>query len=811
MSVTTSTLRTLKDQIELEREMLHLGIARYNKIVATAQEKGREANTSYGSRLISEFTQPLAEAIQDASKKRRGGQARAAALLDEVAHKVSAFITIKTVMDGISKQVNATKLLVSLGTKIEDEARFTRFREDHEQYFETILSDFKNKNTQSYRHMHAVLTKKANEMQDGWNSWSQREKLLVGTFLVDKMISATDLIQKVLTRTGKKQVTMIAPTAAAEAWIHTHMNEMEVLQPDYLPCLIEPMEWTSINSGGYHSPELQRRLQFIKVKDAAHRKVLKGHNFDVHMHGVNILQKTAWSVNTRIHDIIKEIWINNIGVGIPATEPYKIPQSPYNSRDIASLTADEHDDFVAWKRQAANLYRLETERVAKLISLSRTLSLAKRYRDEERFYYVYNCDFRGRIYCSTSGMSPQGQDFGKALLLFANGVELGDTGADHLAIHGANTYGEDKLCYSDRVQWVSDHESSILLAATDPLCSASKSFWGNADKPFQFLAFCLEWRDYLQGGRSSKFRSRLPIAADGSCNGLQNFSALLRDSIGASATNLLPHSTPSDIYQEVADVLTGLLRGSDNEYAADWLRIGITRKITKKPVMTLPYGSTMSSCTDSIELWLYENQTQHTWDRRDIRKASIFLSRLLWDSIGQVVIAAREAMDWLRSASRVASKNNDPLIWTSPTGFKVYQGSRKFKIDRIETKLCGVARFNLASSTDEIDPYRQANGASPNYVHSNDAAHLIMTTIASRAAGITDFAMIHDDFGTHAGNMDVLHAAIREQFVLMYSKGNLLQKFMEENTVGKSYSFKELPKLGTLDINEVLDADYFFG
>jgi DNA-directed RNA polymerase len=807
----TNLKGTIEAQLELEKEMLHLGVQRYQSIVNNAVQKGREGGTSYGARLISEFTQPLADAIDTASiTNMRGTTSVATSLLKGVSSRVAAFICIKTVMDGISQQAPAAKLLVSLGTKLEDEMRFTAFNEAHEAYFATVLQDFKDKNTQSYRHMHAVLTKKANDMEDGWNAWTSREKLLVGTFLVDLMISTTDLVQKIIVREGKKRIVLIAPTAAAEAWIHTHMEEMEVLRPDFLPCHIPPVDWTAQQSGGYYTPELQRRLQFVKIKDAQHRKVIKGHNFDIHMHGVNILQQTSWRVNTKVHDVIKDIWINNLGVGLPATEPYKVPKSPYHGMLPGDLTAEQTTDLKLWKREASNLYRMETERVAQLISLSRTMSLAKRYRDFEEFYYVYNCDFRGRTYCATTGMSPQGADFGKGLLQFATGLPIKD-GHDHLAIHGANTYGVDKASYKDRVKWIKDNEFAILLSATDPLCSNSKQFWGNADKPFQFLAFCIEWADYSATGFSNTFITRLPCAADGSCNGLQNFSALLRDPVGAGATNLLDCEVPADIYQQVADVSTEKLRGYTDEYAAEWLRITVSRKITKKPVMTLPYGSTMSSCTDSIEEWLYTNPTQHTWVRRDVRKAAMFLAKVIWESIGEVVIAAREAMDWLRSASRVASRHNNPLIWTSPTGFKIYQGSKKFEVERVTTKLCGGTKFSLAHATDEIDPYRQANGASPNFIHGNDAAHMIMTAIESNTHGITSFAMIHDDFGTHAPNMDLLHKAIRTQFVIMYSKGDLLQRFVDENTIGFPYKFKELPTTGTFDINEVLTSDYFFG
>ncbi|MFO7945906.1 MAG: DNA-directed RNA polymerase, partial [Armatimonadota bacterium] len=119
----------------------------------------------------------------------------------------------------------------------------------------------------------------------------------------------------------------------------------------------------------------------------------------------------------------------------------------------------------------------------------------------------------------------------------------------------------------------------------------------------------------------------LPVAADGSCNGLQNFSALLRDKVGGKATNLLPTDIPEDIYSEVASVVTKKLKEKaldpEDTHAAEWLRIGVSRKITKKPVMTLPYGSTLSSCTESVEEWLMEHRAQHTWESLPLTKAAL--------------------------------------------------------------------------------------------------------------------------------------------------------------------------------------------
>lgn len=39
---------------------------------------------------------------------------------------------------------------------------------------------------------------------------------------------------------------------------------------------------------------------------------------------------------------------------------------------------------------------------------------------------------------------------------------------------------------------------------------------------------------------------------DGSCNGLQHYAALGRDSVGAASVNLLPSDLPQDVYSGVA-------------------------------------------------------------------------------------------------------------------------------------------------------------------------------------------------------------------------------------------------------------------
>ena len=80
-----------------------------------------------------------------------------------------------------------------------------------------------------------------------------------------------------------------------------------------------------------------------------------------------------------------------------------------------------------------------------------------------------------------------------------------------------------------------------------------------------------------------------------------------------------------------------------------------------------------------------------------------------------------------------------------------------------------------------------------------------MKTVIAAYADIQSFAVIHDSFGTHACDMEILSAVLRKTFIELYSEDVLL-KFSEEQTE----ALPELPKYGTLNINEVKDAEFFF-
>ena len=95
---------------------------------------------------------------------------------------------------------------------------------------------------------------------------------------------------------------------------------------------------------------------------------------------------------------------------------------------------------------------------------------------------------------------------------------------------------------------------------------------------------------------------------------------------------------------------------------------------------------------------------------------------------------------------------------------------------------------------------KQSQGASPNCIHSLDAAHLALTVHRAEFPITT----IHDSFGSLLADMPVLYKLIRETFVELY-ESDPLDRLMED--IGGDISNVQF---GTLDIREILDSEYCF-
>lgn len=815
-------MSTIEKQLELEKEMVHRGVEAYRKAKEAALEKNRGADTGFARRLIDEYIKPLTDELDRIKniKKGVGAHARAHVHLRDCDSDRAIFIALRCMFNAFDNLGTATSMANQVGKYVEDEIRFARFREKYAAYYKEIITDFKRKGTKDYRYMHRVLTHSANAHGDGWTPWAITERVDVGMRLLDIILRTTDLLEKSTKIQKGKTVTLLRPSDAAMEFIQKYDEAAQMLQPRAGPCIIPPDPWTSYDQGGYYSPELRASTKLVITRNRWHRAMIRKANMPKVLEAVNAAQNTPWTVNGRVLDIARAVWAKNLGVGMPSSEKLEPRPSPFPDKGKENMTQSELALFLDWKREASAIYTKERERVGKAYQATAILRMAQEYRSYEAFWYVWVMDFRGRLYTTTAGFSPQGPDLAKGLLMFRNGKALGERGVYWLKVHGANRFGYDKVDYDDRVKWVDENHKFFMAAASNPLDHLD--VWAKADKPYQFLAFLFEYADMMNGAmvgrKPEEYVSHLPIGLDGSCNGLQHFSAMLRDERGGKATNLVPGDKPSDIYTEVGDVALRHCKASPEPIHQAWVRFANTygngklpRKIPKRPVMTQPYGSTQQSCTQ----YIYEAVTEigpdfFQPDKSDFL-ASAALTPLMWRSIGEVVVAAREAMDWLKKCATVMNRANKGITWRTHDGYIVHMYERKLEIAQIRTVLNGVLKSKVGNVTDELDPYGQRNGVSPNFVHSHDAAHLRATVRKAVDSGIHDLALIHDDYGTHAACTDDLHRIIRETFVEQYVDFDPIASFAEWQEMVSKCKMPEQPKRGKLDIQQVLVSPFFFG
>ena len=540
---------------------------------------------------------------------------------------------------------------------------------------------------------------------------------------------------------------------------------------------------------------------------------LKDRDLSLEYQCVNALQKTPWRINEFVVDTLRQCWDSGQSwEGLPPRDNLALPKYPF-SKEPKYLNDEETAVFKAFKSERNKIHSYNNKSMSKRIQVERTIQLAEQYKDIENMWYVWQLDFRGRKYPVESFLSPQNADYSKALLEFANPATItNDEEAKWLAIHGANVFGVDKVSLEDREMWAYMNVANAVDVYNDPL---TNRWWQEADKPWQALAWCYEWALYSNARQFGEhYETHLPCASDGSCNGLQHLSAMLRDKEGGRAVNLLPSEVPQDIYTDVAKRATELLQQQDTQLAKELLDVGVCRKLTKRPVMIVPYSGTRHACTEYIKEALEEKcKGRNPWND-DFFKPSMYLSGFVWQAINEVIVSAHSVMDYVKDLARLYAKQGKMFEWHTPTGLLVRQTYNEQRKLRIATHLNGsVVRLNYSKPIDDsVDARKAASGASPNLVHSLDAAALTFTVGKCVESGITDFAMVHDSYGTHSPNMPILNDKLREAFVEMYKEHDVLQNLYDSavTTLTEGTDVPLPPTKGELDIEEVLKSDYFF-
>ena len=840
----------ITEQIELEKKMTQCSIDSYRRELEKAKQNKTFGCTSIATKLLSRILDDYAESIQKYLDEYSKGKAVRSTLAADVISRLGnveavAYLTAKIILNSVWASIPTQAMYKAIGQGIEDEYKMREFKEENTHYYTKIQEDLNKRGAKANRKKNITTGVFSKRLDFHLDRWTITEKFQTGLILTKLFVESTGLVEFEDVYKKNKHIKLLIPTNQLVEWVEAMNERLEVMQPLFLPMVCQPKEWTSVLEGGYISPYLKKN-KLVKNNSKEYLKKLETAEMPRVYEAINHLQNTEWQINNRVLKVVMALWEEGKAVAeLPDREdepliPYPFPEKTKED----SYTEEEAGIIKKWKSDTYAIWKRNVQKRSNRILVANILRIANQFAKYEKIWFPHQMDFRGRLYPIPVLLQPQGTDLSKGLLHFANGKEIDSNSIKWLQIHGANVYGYDKESYDNRVEWTKARHTEIQSYAQDPLQNRG---WTEADKPFQFLAFCFEYSDYLSNPKT--FRTHIPIQLDGTCNGLQHYSALLRDPVGGAAVNLTNALKPNDIYAKVAEKLEEKLNehlrsniqdttsGTSNSNCGDvnlnrtvldskplaraWLDLGINRKLTKRPVMVLPYGGTMLSCREYIQEYLTDNYSLNfLWKHFAISenpsdcifKVSVWLSKFLWEAIQETLQAATVGMDYLRKISRILTRHKQYAEWVTPAGLLVRQAYSSRKKKMIRTELYGsILKVTVNIDQDTLDAQRQVNGICPNFIHSLDAACLMLYLNKCKEAGITSFMTVHDCYGTLAPDTDTSAKLLREAFVEIYRQP-ILENFTSDVllNIPEETELPSLPAKGELDIEDVLVSDYFF-
>ncbi|TQS39419.1 hypothetical protein Golomagni_00062 [Golovinomyces magnicellulatus] len=575
-----------------------------------------------------------------------------------------------------------------------------------------------------------------------------------------------------------------------------------------LPMIVRPDEWTGFKKGGYIAHPCQTMR--IKYGDQDQRKyceaaIAQGDMSTV-FQGLNVLGKTPWRINNAVYEVMLEAW--NTGEAIanfpPLNPQFEVPEEPKASTDPLERGR--------WIRKVKIIQNMKIGLHSQRCFQNFQLEIAQALRDKE-FFFPHNIDFRGRAYPIPPYLNHIGADHCRGLLIFGEGKELGESGLKWLKIHLSNVFGYDKASLQEREDFSTSNIEEICDSAIRPM--TGKRWWLKAESPWQCLAACIELKNALDCIDPKKFISHLPIHQDGTCNGLQHYAALGGDVWGAKQVNLEPGERPADVYTAVADLVRQSIsidKKTGLEMAI-YLDGKITRKTVKQTVMTNVYGVTFIGASAQVRKQLANaNPDLSNSETTNRQNASAYVARKIFSALSTMFRGAHDIQNWLGncaarittsislqqitkiesewenichsvvdeskpvSATRRKSRSinldemtifRSGVVWTSPLGMPVVQPYRTAKGKMIRTSM---QNLNLSEPqyNSPVNKRKQLQGFPPNFIHSLDASHMILSAIGCDKLGLS-FAAVHDSFWTHACNVDTMNNVLREKFIEIHS------------------------------------------
>ena len=736
-------------QKKVEESSREFATSERHRQESVAFEKGRASQTQVARYFRFQLVNCLAELLEkNYSRAEAAGSGSNMKAVRAVIKKggldftTLAHITVTVVMDKLARNkelkfsASIAKILLEIGEKIDHQAFINQIQVYCPQEFEKVNRWYLKNGEMGYIQK-IRNAKKIVSVALPYAFMSTQDKAHVGGWCFKAFESLTLWFEKesVLNEDGKHGYTNYLKLSE-DGIKHRLMLQATADLNDYesWPMVHPPLDWDFVvddegqaatQRGGYllEHPGSIRKLIHNDHGTQPSRSAIDA---------INKCQSIGFKVNEFIYNVQVALLTKYHEIGAFKTyeaDSWVDEHWPRIDPAVWELPA-RHKDYVAAKRKLKRAYgdQKKAEKLHK--NPFRVLMAASRFIDADRFYFSCYFDARLRIYTHSVGLTYQGSDYQKSLLKFADGYEVTDENRsqvmNEMLVSIANTYGNDKISYADRIEFAKTLVRDLEYVARDPLTTQSMTSWTEADEPFQFLALLREYYEVFEW--RTKTHTDIPGGRDATNSGNQILGAMCRDEKTCYYTNVITEwkdnvaTTPQDLYGVVAKGMDVYLKsdvwvnGELERYRKQALKRAekenrsidenlmfsldkelpklLNRKHVKRAVMIDAYGGSWRSKNAHISEELSE-----TAKAKDI-KISLAEKRLVTSacilSQKSEFPLSDELNQWFKTVGKIAYENGLTYIkWTTPDGSHVIQEYLHPNIIQIETHAMGGGTYQM--------------------------------------------------------------------------------------------------------------------
>jgi DNA-directed RNA polymerase len=772
----------IDEQIQLERDAIAQGLKKLHKNTRDLEGKEYASATVYGAASIDTLLPLVVARIEATTNRIKEGKTGAAFVeiqkyLADVEPLAAAAIAVKLTFDKVfsykERSNQAVNVCDSIGLAVEQECQMRHYEKHAPGLLKTLKDNYWHRSIGTQQKMVVIRTLMNRYEIKQWQSWGRSNRIKLGGWLLDCIMESSGWFTKDIQQQGRKRVQYVIPTPEFLEIKDAVMRDAELFSPLAWPMLIEPNDWENDRQGGYILNEVMRGHDMVRRGDPS---CIQG---DKPLDFLNKIQKVAYRLNPFIVGVAEELDRLERAVGkfLPIIH-HELPHKPVDIEE-------NEESRQSYRRACAEVHNLQAQEFRKSCRTRMTMEAVARFKDRDKFYIPWSFDYRGRAYPIPAFLTPQDTDFGKSLLMFADGSYMTPEAEDWLAFQVATTYGLDKAPMAERLEWVKNNTHLISCVASDPILHIHE--WEAADEPWQFLAACDEYYHCVL--KCDRHFTRAMIATDATCSGLQILAGLARDKNTAKLVNVLPSDKPQDAYAVVAATAT--------PHCPSSIRLHMDRKTVKRVVMTVPYNAKPFSNRGYIKDALKEKGVEI--DKDDLTKTVIAVR----NAMDEVVPGPMAVMSWIESeVAKAIDRGKTELSWITPSGFVVTQKLMKKQTVRIDLQLLGRCQLTVAvDDSDKVDKQHHKNATAPNLIHSLDASLLHFSALRFDAP----IALIHDSVLCRATDMSSLSAIVRETYMHLFAEHDYLRDFADQIEAET-----EPPIIGDLQPESVIESTYFF-